>query len=32
MRTNIPEKLLRIADDIAEQGNVNLTRLAVLKK
>ncbi len=32
MRTNIPEKLLRIADDIAEHGNVNLTRLVVLKK
>ncbi|MGH7988798.1 MAG: hypothetical protein ACREDS_01195 [Limisphaerales bacterium] len=32
MRTNIPEKLLKIADDIAEQGSANLTRLAVLKK
>lgn len=32
MRTNIPEKLLKIADDICEYGNVNLTRLAVLKK
>lgn len=32
MRTNSPEKLLRIADDISEQGNVNLTRLVVLKK
>ena len=32
MRTNIPEKLLKIADDIGECGNVNLTRLAVLKK
>ncbi len=32
MRTNIPEKLLQIADDIAENGNANLTRLGVLKK
>lgn len=32
MRTNIPEKLLKIADDVGEQGNVNLTRLVVLKK
>jgi hypothetical protein len=32
MRTNIPEKLLKVADDIGEQGNVDLTRLAVLKK
>jgi len=32
MRTNIPEKLLKIADDIGEHGNVNLTRLVVLKK
>lgn len=32
MRTNIPEKLLKIADGISEHGNVNLTRLVVLKK
>lgn len=32
MRTNIPKKLLKIADDISEHGNVNLTRLVVLKK
>jgi hypothetical protein len=32
MRTNIPEKLLEISDEIAAQGNVNLTRLTVLKK
>ena len=32
MRTNIPEKLLKIADAIGEYGNVNLTRLVVLKK
>jgi len=32
MRTNIPEKLLKISDDIAEHGNANLTRLIVLKK
>jgi hypothetical protein len=32
MRTNIPEKLLKIADEIAERGNANLTRLTVLKK
>lgn len=32
MRTSIPEKLLKIADDISEHGNVNLTRLVVLKK
>ena len=32
MRTNVPEKLLNIADEIAEQGNVPLTRLTVLKK
>ena len=32
MRTNIPEKLLKIADAIAEQGNVPLTRLTVLKE
>ena len=32
MRTNIPEKLLKIVDDIHERGDVNLTRLTVLKK
>ncbi len=32
MRTNIPERLLKIADDIGELGNVNSTRLVVLKK
>ena len=32
MRTNIPEKLLKIADDIDEHGSANLTRLVVLKK
>jgi hypothetical protein len=30
--TDIPEKLLKIAADIAERGNANLTRLTVLKK
>ena len=29
---NLREKLLKIADDIAERGNANLTRLTVLKK
>jgi hypothetical protein len=32
MRTNVPEKLLKLADDIAAEGNVSLTRLTVLKK
>lgn len=32
MRTTVPEKLLAIADDIAVEGNVPLTRLTVLKK
>ena len=32
MRTNIPEKLLNIADEIDKQGNASLTRLTVLKK
>jgi hypothetical protein len=32
METDIPEKLLKISDEIAAQGNVNLTRLTVLKK
>jgi hypothetical protein len=30
--TDIPEKLLKIADDIAERGNANLIRLTVMKK
>jgi len=32
MRTKVPERLLKIADDIAERGNVPLTRLTVMKK
>ncbi len=32
MRTNIPEKLLKIVEEIDERGDANLTRLAVLKK
>ena len=32
MRTAVPEKILKIVDDIAAQGNVALTRLTVLKK
>jgi hypothetical protein len=32
MRTKIPEKLLKIVDDIDVQGQANLTRLTVLKK
>jgi len=32
MRTNIPEKLLKIVEEIDGRGNANLTRLAVLKK
>lgn len=32
MRTDIPEKLLVISDDIAAHGNVPLTRLTVLKR
>ena len=32
MRTNIPEKLLKIVEEIDENGNVSLTRLTVLKK
>ncbi len=32
MRTSVPEKLLKVAEDIAAQGNVSLTRLTVLKK
>ena len=30
--TDVRQKLLKIADDIAERGNANLTRLTVLKK
>ena len=32
MRTNIPEKLLKIVDEIDADGSANLTKLAVLKK
>ena len=32
MRTNTPEKLLAILDEIELNGNANLTRLTVLKK
>lgn len=32
MRTEVPEKVLKVIDDIAAQGNVPLTRLTVLKK
>jgi hypothetical protein len=32
MQTTVPEKLLKIAEDIGALGNVNLTRLTVLKK
>lgn len=32
MRTNIPEKLLKVVEEIDEHGQANLTRLAVLKK
>lgn len=32
MRTNIPEKLLNITEEIEETGQANLTRLTVLKK
>jgi hypothetical protein len=32
MRTAIPEKILKIIDDIDTQGNASLTRLTVLKK
>ncbi len=31
MRTNIPEKLLKIVEEIDENGNASLTRLTVLK-
>ena len=30
MRTGVPEKLLKIAADIAENGEANLTRLTVV--
>jgi len=32
MRTNVPEKLLSIVDEIDDKGNASLTRLTVLKK
>lgn len=32
MRTNVPEKLISIADQIEEAGSVALTKLTVLKK
>ena len=32
MRTNVPEKLLKIVEEIDGHGQANLTRLAVLKK
>jgi hypothetical protein len=32
MRTSIPEKLLKIVEEIDERGNASLTRLTVLKK
>lgn len=32
MQTLVPEKLLKIIEDIDEQGDANLTRLTVLKK
>ena len=32
MRTAVPEKLLKIVQEIDERGNVNLTKLTVLKK
>jgi hypothetical protein len=32
MRTDVPEKILKIIDDIDTHGNVPLTRLTVLKK
>jgi hypothetical protein len=32
MRTNIPEKLLKIIEEIETDGHANLTRLTVLKK
>ena len=32
MRTNVPEKLLAIVDDIDAKGDASLTRLTILKK
>lgn len=32
MRTNVPEKLLKLVGDIEAHGDANLTRLTVLKK
>jgi hypothetical protein len=32
MRTAVPEKLLKIVEEIDERGNANLTKLTVLKK
>ena len=32
MRTNVPERLLKIIDEIDAEGNAELTRLTVLKK
>lgn len=32
MRTQVPEKLLALVDEIEAKGNANLTRLTVLKK
>jgi len=32
MRTNVPEKLLKIVDEIDEHGSASLTRLTALKK
>jgi hypothetical protein len=32
MRTQVPEKLIKIADQIKEGGSVALTKLTVLKK
>ncbi len=32
MRTDIPERLLKITDEISAQGHANLTRLTILKK
>lgn len=32
MQTNVPEKLLKVADEIATQGQASLTKLTVLKK
>lgn len=32
MRTKIPERLVRVADEIGESGSASLTRITVLKK